>query len=521
MNQNKQLLDNLLKKLLGERLTRLETRSLEQTKDLNLAKKAYKLQGDLVKKYCSIKIVPPKKKGALSKDKSLTKVSTARNLRSRDKTPQPRTIRRKLSNSNLDRKQISITPDKLRSKEIKDKRSIEPKRKAITPLRYGKKNDERNDSSLPSFMKGTAANSNKNKKITKNQNYNLRVQRNGDDGERKKINNNKRNLTPEQSKIIKNKKTKQITKDQSKTNITKIKIQESNNKSTISDYNVEGENIANIKLDEELNKKDKEKENENSIGKWLSSDEGKKTSVIITSFLDNNDKYNFLSCTKKLIKNLSDILEGEYAKFLEFNKISSSSKIEDKISVVKLKYTQQQLELAPPEFQLSKGTEKAINLLNEEIYNKIFKVKELKPPLDEIVVVYRIIFQLIKVEYISSIKNDLKFWDIAGDYILNNNNGQTGQYLKDCAPKFDFSIENIYKIKKIINGNEDKLKPTVFPKICGTTGLVIFLVKDALEYCGVLTSTKKNTPCLLLKYYEYINDIEIKLKKYIQKLKSI
>ena len=72
----------------------------------------------------------------------------------------------------------------------------------------------------------------------------------------------------------------------------------------------------------------------------------------------------------------------------------------------------------------------------------------------------------------------------------------------------------------MINGKEDQLKPAYFTKICGTTGLVVFLIKDTLEYCGVLLSLKKNVPSICLKYLEYIAEMQSKMKNYIENIST-
>jgi hypothetical protein len=52
-----------------------------------------------------------------------------------------------------------------------------------------------------------------------------------------------------------------------------------------------------------------------------------------------------------------------------------------------------------------------------------------------------------------------------------------------------------------------KISPAYFSKVCGTTGLVIFLIKDALEYAGILIQEKKNIPARLYKNYTYLNQL--------------
>ena len=215
------------------------------------------------------------------------------------------------------------------------------------------------------------------------------------------------------------------------------------------------------------------------------------------------------------MKYIYEKLLNSLDKLKKENDITSSNTIQDQINSIKLKYTKEELNAEPPTFALSKGTVKAIELLNNGEYHKIFTNKELSPPLNEIILIYRIFFQLLKVKNIYDIKDEKLFWLEASDYILNNCNGKLGEFFKESVNNFDFSIENIHEVKKIVGENKDKIKPSSYSKICGTTGLVIFLVKDTLEYIGVLHSAKKNIPSLLLKYSEYIEKIQKKIENYI------
>ena len=55
-----EILKALLKNILESRLSRLEKRNIEQTRDLKLEKDSFKKQELLVNKLCSIKIEPKK-----------------------------------------------------------------------------------------------------------------------------------------------------------------------------------------------------------------------------------------------------------------------------------------------------------------------------------------------------------------------------------------------------------------------------------------------------------------------------
>lgn len=257
-------------------------------------------------------------------------------------------------------------------------------------------------------------------------------------------------------------------------------------------------------------------------------DEGKILSKIIdnneiiksiTSFLDEEAQYNLFSCNKKFSKYLLEKLEASYKDFKIKHDLSFST-IKEQIDILKKKYEPEQFTSPNPEITLSRGSEKAINLLNEDKYNKIFK-KELSPFLNEIILVYRIFFQLLKVNCFGKIKDDKLFWTKASDYILKNNNGKTGDFFRSSINNFDFSYKNIYEIKKLINGQENKIKPSFYSKICGTTGLFVFLIKDILEYIGILQNYDRNVPSIMLGYLKYVGELQNRIEIYINNIKKL
>lgn len=237
--------------------------------------------------------------------------------------------------------------------------------------------------------------------------------------------------------------------------------------------------------------------------------------------MDKNSKINFLSCSKCLLNQLSDVLDNIYHNILKIHEIDYTNSIEDQINNIKNNYCKEDYGSQDYEFSLSQSSVKALKLLNDDSYNKIFRTKKLEPPLNEIILIYRIFFQLIGKEELVNIESDAKFWDKSRKYILTNNNNETGSFFEKCIPEFDFSPKNIYKIKRLINGKEDKLKPLIYENICKTTGLIIFIIKDSLEYCGVILNNKKANPKILINYLEYLKGNINKAKDYIDKLKYI
>ena len=470
------ILKKLLKNILEERLSRLEKRNQQQLKDLKLEQDAYKKQEILVKKYCSIKIEPKKQ-------------NAGRNTRGRirDKTPNNlRTQRRNFSNK---KKQIPIrsrTPDA----GIR-KRRVEKKDEAKTDIRPMKKKITKNNNNIPSYMMGTSSNANKNRRNNDKSN---------DNNER-----NKRERRARTTDAKKNRKPTRKSNNKANNNIeTNLKLV---------DLKIEDMQVH-VPLEEKKVKKEVKKEkitfnnliNEDKIIKSLSS------------FLDKETRYNLFSCNKKLIKYIKEKLRDTLTTLETKNNICESSTIQDQINALKLKYSNDQFNTDPPTFSLSRGTVKAIELLNNEHYDNIFHDKELLSPLDSIIFVYRIFFQFLKDNNLKYIQNDHLFWTKASDYILEKSNGRIGDFFRDSVENFDFDVKNIFEAKRLVYGKEDQLKPAAFTKICATTGLVIFLIKDTLEYCGIIASLKKNIPSLCLQYLEYIAEMQNKIKNYIDNI---
>jgi hypothetical protein len=503
---NEELLKKLLKNLLEERLSRLEKRNIEQTKDIKFEKDAYKKQELLVKKLCSIKIEPKK----LNQKKNNNERGGTLRDRSRIRDRTPNNIRiHKRENSNKRQVNIrSMTPDVT----IRKKRA-EKKDNTKTEINVVKKVVKNNNNKIPSYMMNTSSNANKNRKSHNEKNNNT-------EKERTRI----KARTPDIKKKVKNnpKKIKKVNNNiESNLKLIDLKIEDMKehvpNEERISEK-IETQKIE-IKTEEKPNIEIKEEEKEEKITFDNLIEEDKSVNSI-ASFLDKESQYNFYSSNKKLMKYIKDKLDDTLTTLITTNNVGESLSIQDQINSLKLKYENEQFEAEPPKFALSRGTVKAIEFLNNEDKGKIFQDKELLPPLDSIIFIYRIFFQFLKDNDIKNIENDHLFWVKASDYIIEQSNGKIGDFFRDSVDNFEFTAKNIFEVKKLIYGKEDQLKPASFSKICPTTGFLIFLIKDALEYCGVILSTKKNIPSLCLQYLEYINEMQNKLKNYIENIRE-
>lgn len=115
---------------------------------------------------------------------------------------------------------------------------------------------------------------------------------------------------------------------------------------------------------------------------------------------------------------------------------------------------------------------------------------------------------------IKLINDDKEFWREISNYFITEAKNKLGDFILNLSEDFVFDEENVFKMRKMVNRFKMKINALYFSKICGTTGLIIFILKDALEYCGILINERK-TP--IKRIYENL----IREKEIIKKLKII
>ena len=510
-----EILSKLLNETLNKRLNRLENRNKTQISDLKSSKEAYTKMDKCVS---NIKII--------SKPiKTMKRDVSADNIRNK-----------KRFERNNHKPNYMKPLNKSRTINRFEIKSAEPKK----PKKI-KKNFVKNSNKVPSYMQNTASNSNKEKNKIHNQYYNLRIQKEKDFSNRTTIEKN-RSKTPEpnfkKSSIKKNDSNLNKSIKNSNFNINNIDIKKSINKNDIYNSMIDNKNeslflkeekkelkniekINNEIRNEELKKneiKNNEKNDNNNKIENLLIENNNKILEVICNFLDFKDQLNFFFISKKFLPNFFNLIENYYKNFKKLNNITIYT-INDKIENIKLKYSEN-LE-KEMNFKINEGSEKAIQLLNEDYYKKSFKNKKSIENENkiEIILVYKIFFQFLKNDIVN-IKNNNNFWNETCDYINNNSNGRIGDFIIEKGKEFDFSAENLYKIKQLLNGNEEKMKNKYYSERDGGTGLFVFLIKDALEFSGLIENEKKSCPKIMLNYYDYVQNLNDKIVKYINKLKE-
>jgi hypothetical protein len=115
----------------------------------------------------------------------------------------------------------------------------------------------------------------------------------------------------------------------------------------------------------------------------------------------------------------------KFINILEAEKVSFEEKYNQAVSLGK-SLTGGSEEVNNTYLTLSRGTNKAIDLLNENLYNKLFTDQSV--PKTDILLVYQLYFQIIKHPIIKFMDDALAFWKETCKYFLNEAQGKTGNY---------------------------------------------------------------------------------------------
>ena len=224
----------------------------------------------------------------------------------------------------------------------------------------------------------------------------------------------------------------------------------------------------------------------------------------ILKYLSIQDYLNVIS-TCKVFKNIT---YEEILSHLEKEKL----KYQKKINVFNLE--QILTPYNPKDLILSKATLKAVNLLNQTLLTRLFTKTSV--PIDDILLIYHIYFQLINHPITKEFNNKEIFWKKCIKYFREEANGKIGDLLlKNIKDNIDLSSENIYKIIHILNGQFDKISPSYFATICGTTGLFVFFIKDIFDFLGIYNDKKIHSNT----YWTYKRIIDV-INNKIEKIKS-
>ena len=224
----------------------------------------------------------------------------------------------------------------------------------------------------------------------------------------------------------------------------------------------------------------------------------------IIPFLNLKDITSLMSANKSFNR----IVKQNLISTLEHEKREYQSKVSEMENDANIDTTTKEEYI----FKTSKGTNRATDLLNNPQLNKIFTDKR-ELPINDIYRVFNIYFQLINHPLKNDIYDKKMFWAKCCDYFLVTHKGKTGDLLrKNIDSDLVLTYENAYKITHLIGEHISKITPAYFSKLCGTSGLFVFLIKDVLDYFGI-SGESGFSARTYWTYKEVIQIIERKIDK--------
>jgi hypothetical protein len=146
----------------------------------------------------------------------------------------------------------------------------------------------------------------------------------------------------------------------------------------------------------------------------------------------------------------------------------------------------------------SKGASKAREMLTETNNLKLF-FDNVDLPKEDVIFVFKLYLKLVNpvgFDDLIRANNSGDLWRYILNYFRERNGGKVGITIEEDSSKLDLSPENCFKVLKLLGNFTSKLTANHFTKICGTTGLFIFVLKDILEYAGIIMEKKSSPPRL-------------------------
>ena len=224
----------------------------------------------------------------------------------------------------------------------------------------------------------------------------------------------------------------------------------------------------------------------------------------ILKYLTMKESLLFLSANKILLKERNDYLIQIKNDIIKLANLNDNESLEDKINLFQILYSKDELSKNPKNFKISNET--------LEFLKKLKKKNNISNFCNDFINFYRILFILLNENKIYNIINNKEFLAKCIEYYRKDN---IGSFLIRKSKLFDFSPKNIYLIKKVINGNDDKL----FNIHCEQNSFnecVRYLVKDILEYCGIIDD-KDSDPNIMVNAISF-NKMQVeKIEQIIEK----
>ena len=243
--------------------------------------------------------------------------------------------------------------------------------------------------------------------------------------------------------------------------------------------------------------------------------------IYIFDFLDFKERVMFSGIHKGFKSERIYLLNTKREEAIASLELNERETITDRLNKFMSTYSSTEYTQPIGPFTVARNSATAILSIDKPAFNKIFQQKTLDIKLSEVYIVYRVLFVLFGEQKIAEIIDDTEFWEKCIEYLNSKStNNKIGSFILEKSKSFDFSKNSIYLINKLLVGIKPNFTTAHFSKINGPTGLVMFIIRDALEYAGIIVAKKTPKSRIYNNLVYYKNLIE-NLSNFIDYLASI
>ena len=242
--------------------------------------------------------------------------------------------------------------------------------------------------------------------------------------------------------------------------------------------------------------------------------------IYIFDFLDFKDRVMFSGIHKGFKNERIYLLNTKREEAIASLELNERETINDRLNKFMTSYSSSEYKQPLSQFTIARNSATAIVSIDKETFSKLFKQKTLDIKLSEIYIVYRVLFLLFGEQKIAEIVDDGEFWEKCIEYLNTNGGNKIGSFILEKSKSFDFSKNSIYLINKLLVGIKPNFTTAHFSKVNGTTGLLMFIIRDALEYAGIIV-TKRTPKSRIYNNLVYYKNLIENLTNFIDYLVNI
>mmetsp|Transcript_3136 Transcript_3136/g.6489 ORF Transcript_3136/g.6489 Transcript_3136/m.6489 type:complete len:473 (-) Transcript_3136:12-1430(-) len=155
------------------------------------------------------------------------------------------------------------------------------------------------------------------------------------------------------------------------------------------------------------------------------------------------------------------------------------SEIESELAQLTASYDESALKQTPA-FELTIGSRSALSLLRDMTNEKLYLSST---PTTDVVWAFRLFHQFRGV---TLPQDEVEAWAYCQNYLTKNRNELDKLIQRSINEEFKYTNDNIDILEELVTGREASISPQNYTSFCQLTGLLMFAIKEACEYSGLI-----------------------------------